>query len=225
MLLFFVMKTEGVPSSSSDRFSHPSLGSRSARSAAAAASDRGLQRQSENEQPANRMPPTRGAASKKASTSSTGTATAMAEGGRDSSSGGAGGANRNSARPSRSSEETTTGSSSETETDAERYFAQFSIFSSQAEKPFLIVEKEKKNIRHLKNKDNDVVHVVLKIYTFITFFRLFRKLVFLLFFFFFETSHFLKWHCIVVVEISFLLRPDEITLTVEALQSFYSAGK
>lgn len=116
---------EGVPSSSSDRFSHPSLGSRSARSAAM--EDGRGQRQSESgQQTGKRMhasvPAARGGAGKKASTSSsTGTSnhtgiTPAAEG-----AGGGRPGNRNSsARPSRSSQETTTGSSSETETDAER---------------------------------------------------------------------------------------------------------
>lgn len=128
----FVM-TEGVPSSSSDRFSHPSLGSRSARSAAM--EDGRGQRQSESgQQTGKRMhasvPAARGGAGKKASTSSsTGTSnhtgiTPAAEG-----AGGGRPGNRNSsARPSRSSQETTTGSSSETETDAERYFAHATLF-------------------------------------------------------------------------------------------------
>lgn len=125
--------TEGVPSSSSDRFSHPSLGSRSARSAAM--EDGRGQRQSESgQQTGKRMhasvPAARGGAGKKASTSSsTGTSnhtgiTPAAEG-----AGGGRPGNRNSsARPSRSSQETTTGSSSETETDAERYFAHATLF-------------------------------------------------------------------------------------------------
>ena len=113
-----------MPSSSSDRFSHPSLGSR--RSAADRHQPKQQQQQqSESEQPASTA--RGGAASKKASTSSS-AGTGIAEGGRGGSSSGGGGGvggggNRNSARPSRSSEETTTGSSSETETDAERYFA------------------------------------------------------------------------------------------------------
>ena len=109
---------EGVPSSSSDRFSH-----RSARSA-----DRHLHRQSAG---GGHHPTSRPGASKKTSTSSSGTAgggivtsgTPRAGGGGSSSTAGGSGGNRNSAhQPSRSSEETTTGgSASETETDAERY--------------------------------------------------------------------------------------------------------
>ncbi|EFX82525.1 hypothetical protein DAPPUDRAFT_101102 [Daphnia pulex] len=135
--------TEGVPSSSSDRFSHPSLGSRSARSAAAAMEDGrqlgggGQQQQAGKKRmmrdhagaTSARGPATGGGAHKKASTSSstgtsnhTGMAAASSSSAAEGGGGGPGGANRNSssARPSRSSQETTTGSSSETETDAER---------------------------------------------------------------------------------------------------------
>ena len=127
--------TEGVPSSSSDRFSsHPSLGSRSARSAAAAMEDGRMQQQTGNKRMMRDHAGANNARSvgvtmtgnnnskKKASTSSsTGTSNHTGIAATTDGSGGPGGGNRNSsARPSRSSQETTTGSSSETETDAER---------------------------------------------------------------------------------------------------------